>query len=625
MKRIFLLIMLLGFCFNLLFAQKIPKSYSNLYYGKDGHLYLKLGQNSYPEKSTIAKFTLKDLLGNAQGTNDGIRFDFNNPDFSGTLYYGFINFHDSKHPLPVYFKKYGTIKNGKVSINIRHDLAGKYDMINWEKTGIGTIGYRIVDEHGQLIYDGKVSFKGKGPFTVIPTIIEGPFVNLLKPDGATISFETSAPVKAALKINGQWIYEPTAALRHEIPISNLKPDTEYPYTVKVGPIEESYALHTAHKSGARKPFVFAYASDSRKARGGGERNIWGTNVYILKKAAALACQKQVAFMQFTGDLIDGYKTNTLEADVQYSNWKHAIEPFAHYFPFMVAMGNHEVIMYTFTDARKNWYSIDRFPYNTQSAEAIFAQNFVNPLNGPLSEDGSKYDPDPNNIDFPSYKENVFYYTYDNVAVVVMNSNYWYAPSVLRHPQIGGNPHAYIMDNQLKWVKTVLQKLQKDPNIDHIFLTEHTPFFPNGGHVGNDMWYHGSNKPRPIIAGKPVDVGIIERRDQLLDLVVNKTPKVVGILTGDEHNYCRTEIGPNTPKYPAGWTGKRLQLKRTIWQINNGAAGAPYYAREKTPWYDFTHGFTTQNAVVFFNVHGQKIKMEVYNPDTLELVDVLELR
>ncbi len=625
MKRIVLILMTLGFGFNVMFAQQIPKAYSNLYYGKDGHLYLKLGKKSFPEKTNRSFYTLKNMMGNPQGTKDGIAFDFNIPDFSGILYYGFINYHDSKHPLPVYFKKYARIQNGKASINISHDFAGKYDMVNWEETGLGTLGYRVVDAHGTILYDGKVSFKGKGPFTVIPTIVEGPFVNLLKPHGATLSFRTSSPVKASIKINGRWITDHSPTIQHEIKISGLKPDTNYPYTVKVGPIEQTYALHTAHKLGARKPFTFAYASDSREARGGGERNIWGTNAYIVKKVAALASQKNVAFIQFTGDLIDGYKTNILEADLQYANWKHAIEPFAHYFPFMVAMGNHEVIMYTFTDVQKNWYSIDRFPYKTQSAEAIFAKNFVNPLNGPVSEDGATYDPDPNTIDFPSYKENVFYYTYDNVAVVVMNSNYWYGPGVIKNPQIGGNPHAYIMDNQLKWVKATLQKLQNDPHIDHIFMTEHTPFFPNGGHVSNDMWYNGSNKPRPVIAGKPVDTGIIERRDQLLDIIVNKTPKIVGILTGDEHNYCRTEIGPDTPKYPDGWTGKKLQLKRTIWQINNGAAGAPYYAREKTPWYDFTHGFTTQNALVFFKVQGKKIKMEVYNPDTLELIDELELK
>jgi phosphodiesterase/alkaline phosphatase D-like protein len=168
-------------------------------------------------------------------------------------------------------------------------------------------------------------------------------------------------------------------------------------------------------------------------------------------------------------------------------------------------------------------------------------------------------------------------------------------------------------------------LQNDPTIDHIFVTEHTPFFPNGGHVKDDMWYNGSNEPRAIVAGKPVKQGIIERRDQLLRLIVNETPKVVAILTGDEHNYCRTQIGPDTPIYPENYAHKKIRLKRTVWQINNGAAGAPYYAQEKTPWSNFTHGFTTQNALVLFYVQGKKVKMVVYNPDTLNLVDELQLR
>ena len=62
---------------------------------------------------------------------------------------------------------------------------------------------------------------------------------------------------------------------------------------------------------------------------------------------------------------------------------------------------------------------------------------------------------------------------------------------------------------------------------------------------------------------------------------------------------------------------------STWQINNGAAGAPYHSREETPWRDHLEGFTTQNAVVFFHVHGKRLRMEVVNPVTLEVIDSLE--
>ncbi|MDZ4679986.1 MAG: hypothetical protein SGI94_06060, partial [Saprospiraceae bacterium] len=118
--------------------------------------------------------------------------------------------------------------------------------------------------------------------------------------------------------------------------------------------------------------------------------------------------------------------------------------------------------------------------------------------------------------------------------------------------------------------------------------------------------------------------IIERRDQILDIIVNKSTKVRAILTGDEHNYNRLRLTPETVIYPENYDKPKIRLSRTIYQINNGAAGAPYYAQEQTPWTPYVSGFTTQHALVFFHVHKKKIEVEVVNPDTLEEVDRFRL-
>ncbi|MCK5210899.1 MAG: hypothetical protein KAQ79_22875, partial [Cyclobacteriaceae bacterium] len=312
-------------------------------------------------------------------------------------------------------------------------------------------------------------------------------------------------------------------------------------------------------------------------------------------------------------------------ELEYANWKRAIAPFAHYYPVNAGMGNHEALMNLYFDPETNIrIMVDKFPFKTESAEYVFAREFVNPTNGPASEDGASYDPSSSTEDFPSYEENVFYYTYDNVAMVVMNSNYWYAPSTTFLQHVSGNLHGYIMDNQLSWFEKTIKKLEKDKNIDHIFVTQHTPFFPNGGHVQDDMWYGGNNDFRAVVAGKRLAKGIIERRDELLNIIVNESAKVRAILTGDEHNYCKTEVGPKTNRYPEVYLPQKIELSRTIYQINNGAAGAPYYAQEETPWTPFTSGFTTQNAVVFFHIDGESIEMEVINPNTPEKVDSLKL-
>jgi 3',5'-cyclic AMP phosphodiesterase CpdA len=205
-------------------------------------------------------------------------------------------------------------------------------------------------------------------------------------------------------------------------------------------------------------------------------------------------------------------------------------------------------------------------------------------------------------------------------MIVLNSDYLYTPTTNAIKRIGGGLHGYIMDNQLAWLEETVAKLEADDKIDHIFLTQHTPCFPNGGHVRDDMWYSGNNDMRPWIGGKALRNGIIQRRDQILDIIINKSNKVRAILTGDEHNYNRLKITNETSIYPEVFFLPKLEIKRPIFQINNGAAGAPYYAQEQTPWTPFVSSFTTQNALVFFNVQGDSIWVEVLNPDTLEVVD-----
>jgi hypothetical protein len=111
---------------------------------------------------------------------------------------------------------------------------------------------------------------------------------------------------------------------------------------------------------------------------------------------------------------------------------------------------------------------------------------------------------------------------------------------------------------------------------------------------------------------------------MLDIMVNKSSKVRALLTGDEHNYNRLHLTPETNIYPELYFFKKIELTRSIYQINNGAAGAPYYAQEQTPWTSWVSNFTTQNALVFLHVEGDNIEVEVLNPDTLEEVDRFKL-
>jgi hypothetical protein len=568
-------------------------------------------------------WTMAQVRGNPRGTENGIAFDFGRPGFSGTLVFGLVPFQDTKYPQPVY-RTSTPIADGKAEINIKATITDRYDMVGWQKSGTGVLGYRIVSQAGAMIYDGRVRFRyaGTGLFEVDVTMVEGPFVGNVEPGRAVISFLLDRPAPCAVVVDGRTVPCRDGETRQEITIDNLQPGTSHAYTVKYGANEETYGFRTAPKPGSRKPFVFAYSSDSRGGQGGGERNFNGPNAYIVRRLMAVTAQRNAAFMQFTGDLVNGYVTSPDQLTYELANWKRAIEPQAHWMPVYTGLGNHESILREFSGARS--VRLARFPYDTESSEAIFARELVNPENGPASEDGAPYDPDPSAQDFPSYRRNVFWYQYDNVAMVVLNSDYWFTPSVVAVPGSGGNPHGYLMDQQMAWLEKTLDRLERDATTDHVFLTVHTPIFPNGGHVGDAMWYGGNNTPRATVAGKPLAKGIIERRDDLLRLI-QAHPKVLAVLTGDEHNYNKTRLDAKVPIYPPGWDKPKVELKRPFWQINNGAAGAPYYAQDETPWSAAVSGFSTQHAICLLIVEGRKVSIETVNPETLEVLDRAVLR
>jgi hypothetical protein len=618
------LIFILGVCIFWsmeLTGQGVPDVYSNIIMDSNGQIYFEHNGEKIPAVKEDPPYTFSQLSKEPIGTETGLRFDFEDKDFNGTIYYGLIKLEGIRYPQPVFYKRYAAIKEGKASINILKNLSGKYDFIDWEETGKVRMGYRILNEKGEMLYDGKVNLLGKGPFTTDIAITEGPFINRLHPDRATLSFTTNRPVAASILVNHKAYREIDPGTQHEIEINGLTPNTLYTYDISYGKWMESYEFKTAPPKGSRDKFTFAYTSDSREGRGGGERALYGTNAYMMKKMMALASYKDAAFFQFTGDLINGYRISPDQEQLEYSNWKSAVSKYWRYRPIYVGMGNHEALMMGFEDR----ISVDRFPFEKESAEALFSANFVLPLNGPESEDGAWYDPNPDRMDFPSYKENVYYYTYGNVAMVVMNSNYWYAPSSNMIPAHSGNLHGYIMDQQLAWLEETINKLEADDDIDHIFVTMHTPAFPNGGHAKDDMWYHGDNSFRAYVNGEPLKEGIIERRDALLDIVINKSKKCVALFHGDEHNYSRLLINDKTPIYPEDWKKDKLKISRPFWQITNGAAGAPYYSQEVLPWSDFVDIFSTLNALMLLHVDGEIIDLEVINPDTLEEIEKVRLR
>jgi len=594
----------------------IPAVLAELSYNNEGRLtYLKNGQQLMDAGKTDA-YTLSQMLGRPAGAETGIQLDFNKPGLNGTIAYGPYS-ENALYPTVAFLPKTVKMTDGRALLECKDVLKGSNDFFKLSEKGGGIVGYRVIDSEGKIIYEGRVAFSGKGPYKVLPTIVEGPFINNLLSSGCVISYETQVPVKTTVTAGNQSFADNDAVTHHEIMITGLQPGNNYTYAIGYGDRTDSHVFKTAPKEGSRKPFSFAFASANRATTGGGERDFGGTNYQSTRAIMAAAMMNNAVFMQSTGDITLGGNPSEDGHLLEYANWKRALEPFWSKIPVYVGMGDHEVNFTTFTpDATtKKATKIDRFPYSTASGEASFARAFVNPTNGPESEDGATYDPNPSQVDFPTYKENVFYYTYDNVAMIVLNTEYWKGED----PKVSGTPEGYIMDQQLKWLDKTMQQLEKNPAIDHIMVNLHSAVFPNGDHANGAMWFNGNNAERAKVAGVKVAKGILERRDEILDICVNKSNKFLAFLSGDEHNFAFLQITPDFPMYPDGYTLPKLKLRRPFFHINNGGGGSASYAMLPTPWTGKFKFFTEPPVVAIVTVNGKRVSISAFNPETFSKI------
>ena len=620
MKKVALVALLIGVSATA-FAQTskqsaIPAVLHNLAYNGEGKLAMTLDGQTYVDTEKKDAYGLSKLIGNPTGAATGIALDIQKPGFNGSVAYGpFVE--TAQFPTVAFLPRDVKMVDGKATLEMKTVFAKANDFYRFQDKQKGIIGYRVMDAAGKIVYEGRIAFKGNGPYEVLPTIIEGPMINELSPDGCVISYETQMPIKTTISVGGKMFSDEAASTHHEIKISGLQAGTAYPYTVAYGDRTDSHTFKTASKAGGRKPFTFAFAAANRASTGGGEREFGGVNYQTSRAIMGLAAMKNAVSMMTLGDFTTGGNPTEDGHQMEYANFKRAMEPWWSKMPVYTGFGDHEPNKKSLLDAtNKKSKGIEVFPYETHSGEATFARSFVNPKNGPQSEDGASYDPNPNAQDFPTYKENVYYYTYDNVGFIVLNTEYWESKDPAA---TSGCPEGYIMDQQVKWLKETLAMMEKDANIDHIMVYNHGAVFPNGDHLADAMWWNGDNTSRAWVAGKPLSKGAIERRDEILDACVNKSRKFLSFISGDEHNFSMLEVKPGMPMYLDNYTGTKLKLSRPFYTINSGGGGSAPYGLLKSPWSDRFKFFTEPPVLALISVDGKNVTLNAMSAETFGTV------
>ena len=580
------------------------------------------------------------------GNRDGLKLDLTgidklldgraiNPnDIYGTIYVGPYPF-ESTESSYIYkrFRSVSDIKNGQGTINIASLLSEKTNSENWVDRGTAMVRLKLFleesDEDSFLgVYDFPVNFIYSGNFSAQPTIIEGPFVYNITSDDPTkvnIHFKTSQPVKTTLNVGGA-NFSDQEGTSHDFEITGLLPNSRYIYYIDISGIKtKEYDFFTAPLKGS-EGVTFAFTGDAREGNGGGEYEFMGVNANILDKLVNVAYTYRnigVKLFLFGGDLVNGYTSSKDDFSTMLYAFKQIISPYWSKYPFYSVMGNHESLLKVFSDGKKQ-ISLDRWPYATDSSESLFAENFFNPVNAPTASDSRR----------PSYRENVFSFTYGDVMFIGFNNNYWYSSDSQNY---GGAPEGYIMNDQLSWIKGELNRAESDENIKHVILFAQEPIFPNGGHISDAMWYNGNNNIKAYtyrngrLEGETK--GIIDVRNEFVEAVTSSR-KVAAVLTSDEHAYHKMLLTKNVPigipsKDDKNGNGiiceqnetcSALNIKFPTWFITSGGAGAPYYSEEPTPWNTYlknmgdssNYKYSSQYNILIFEEAGSRLSMSVFN-------------
>ncbi|MCH8033478.1 MAG: metallophosphoesterase [Bacteroidetes bacterium] len=259
-------------------------------------------------------------------------------------------------------------------------------------------------------------------------------------------------------------------------------------------------------------FTFAAMSDSR----GKDR---GSNEIVLSAIAnhLVANQKEVKFLMFMGDMVDGsddYPDTTL-AELIY--WKKIMSPVYNnsnmVWPYIYpVIGNHET--------------------RTPNDEDNFRSMFNNvPINGPDDEKGLTYS-----------------FDYMNVHFVCVDTDRWYYGDP-DDPSDDRRDWHYV--KHLDWLENDLQKAN-ERNVRYTFVFGHDVPFPIGGHLHDGFPNLGRRFNPPVDSLKQWH---IDQRDKFWQILVDN--KVTAYICGHEHIYGR-------------------QLVDGVYQIVAGGAGAPLY-------------------------------------------------
>ncbi len=287
-------------------------------------------------------------------------------------------------------------------------------------------------------------------------------------------------------------------------------------------------------------FKFVIMSDSR-----GEYN--GVNKPVLSAFAKdiVENHKDVKFVIFAGDMINGNRNNPNRTYKQLMNWKDVMSP----------IYNSKNMVWP-----KVWTAVGNHEIQSRFDEDIFRKVFPNVYsNGPADEKGLSYS-----------------FDFEDTHFLIFDTDRWNFGDI--SDTTDDKPGWHTIKN-MDWVEKDITAAKKR-GVKHIFTVSHEMAFPTGGHLRDGIPNLGHNLTLSLDSAQTAHLAL---RDRFWNLL--KSNNVDAHLCGHEHTYARESVNG-------------------VFQIIAGSAGAPLYYfnpkfGEKKRNGVFWHEFDYEHAIPYY--------------------------
>ncbi len=425
-------------------------------------------------------------------------------------------------------------------------------------------------------------------FYKVPSFDVKPTIDYTGDNEITVSFRTSQSAFAILQY-GEGKLDKTSdfishGVEHYFKIRVNGYDRKYLYRVvlkyknsKFCNVSKTYEFKTKCKKDEN--FSFGVFGDCRSFYENSDSNLYGVNYSVMKDVLKGFNIAGVDFVVGVGDYATFITNSPLDFVGELNSYRKVASFLSSYIPFFETRGDHEIFGHVVTSGK---FMV--VPYELPlRPENILPFYLRNPQNGPKKH----------RKNFPPMDGTVFSFRWGNSLFIALDTTYGIAHGVrdLSKYNINGT----LCEEQFEWLEKELKRAKRD-GVEHIFIFDHAPPFPNGGHIQDAMYYNGKNKY------------VNEVRKRFLRLISDYNIDI--LFCGHEHNYSRTLVDKSVDS----------DVKNSFWQIISGGAGAPTYPIDRfTPWHKNVKATSTEKNFLVVKVMGKKIMVFVYNRN-MELID-----